>query len=69
MAASAKAAPVIDDEDVQQDCRDWLRTQKPESLTSQAFAAWVNCTLLPKHDSENVIGQRQARRWLRALGS
>jgi hypothetical protein len=61
---------LINEEDVQNQCLVWLRSQRPDSLSGRTFFNWIRSSL---HSELNftqpiIIHERTAQRWLYYLG-
>jgi hypothetical protein len=61
---------LINEEDVQNQCLVWLRSQRPDSLSGKTFSNWIRSSL---HSELNltqpiIIHKRTAQRWLHYLG-
>jgi hypothetical protein len=61
-----KCASLIEEEDVRQRCRIWLREQSPGKITSRSFASFVSSEFAEQ--LPGGISERHARRWLHAIG-
>lgn len=64
-----KTRTLIDDEDVQNACRTWLRSQTPDSICARLFARWVSSSLHVELDCPGpiIISERTAQRWFHRL--
>eukprot|EP00745_Piridium_sociabile_P017901 TRINITY_DN26728_c0_g2_i2.p1 TRINITY_DN26728_c0_g2~~TRINITY_DN26728_c0_g2_i2.p1 ORF type:complete len:128 (+),score=11.92 TRINITY_DN26728_c0_g2_i2:457-840(+) len=51
-----KVRSMIEDEDVLQQCKAWLRVQKLESITAYTFARWLNEELHTKLNLQHPFG-------------
>lgn len=65
-----KVSSLIDCEDVQNECLQWLRTANPNMVHSRSFSEWVQTQLHIRLDNPEPVNlsDRQARRWLNRLG-
>lgn len=64
-----KTKSLFDDEDVQNACRIWLRSQIPDSICGRSFALWITESLHHiLHYKEPIkVHERTAQRWLHRL--
>ena len=68
--AHVKTKSLINDEEVQNHCRVWLRSQTPDNISGRTFSQWVRMSLhsqLNLRDAINVH-ERTAQKWLHYLG-
>ena len=64
-----KTKSLIDDEDVQNSCRIWVRSQIPDSICGRSFALWITESLHHiLHYKEPIkVHERTPQRWLHSL--
>jgi hypothetical protein len=65
-----KTPSLIHEEDVMRACRQWLRTQRPDSVCAASFTNWIKAELHKKLNLTNAIqvSERTSVRWLHELG-
>ena len=64
-----KTSTLIDDENVQNACKTWLRSQPPDSLCARSFSRWVGSSLHLELDfpAPVMISERTSKRWFHRL--
>ena len=65
-----KTKSLVNDEDIQNHCLTWLRSQTPDSISGRTFSHWVRTQLHTELELRDVVDirERTAQRWLRYLG-
>ena len=66
-----KLESLVDDEDFSEDCKAWLRQQKPETRSPSDLKAYIEETLFPKrtgHIKKDTISEITCRRYMHSWG-